>query len=605
MAAKSTLKVIFTGEDKLSGVTKKITGALGGLKERAIKLTKRLAALGAAGTAALVGISIKAIQLAADADEMKAKFDVVFGNLGGRVLKEIQAFSDATGLSRYELQGMTADIGDLLVPLGFTREEAAGFSVDLVKLAADISAFNNMPMTDALNRLRGTLVGSHTNALAFGVVINENVLKQELLRMGMADLEGQELELAKVQARLNLLFRGTADAQGIAAAEADGFSGKIKALQGAFRDWMTELGERLMPVAEPFLDWAQQVIREYGPQLIEFVGEWADKIADFLQRADWTAWLEGIKRLLSGDFIGAWESFVEGVSELMRELGVSDAKVQAWQSMNTNLYEMGQALAEGDWIGAWQEFVQAVSDFMFLMGASEDRIEAWQNFNLHLFNIKTMVEDGDWIGAFKEIGPAIEDLGRAIGISEENLGKFKLALATIGILIAAPRLAGGLSLITGIASLAGKIAGLAASFSVLAVPLGAAVGLLAAMNTEAEILGTTLEERFKWLSNISEGIFGEAFPGAPGGQWSPEAIMSREAPGSVWDFNMGGIPAPVIEQQNQVLQAILDFLSGNAGVQAGRDLLDTTGNTYNIYTSQVTVPDNVEAEEAFLGGVGP
>ena len=33
MTAKSTLKVIFTGEDKLSGVTKKITGALGGLKD--------------------------------------------------------------------------------------------------------------------------------------------------------------------------------------------------------------------------------------------------------------------------------------------------------------------------------------------------------------------------------------------------------------------------------------------------------------------------------------------------------------------------------------------------------------------------------------------
>ena len=31
-----------------------------------------------------------------------------------------------------------------------------------------------MPMDEALRRLQGTLIGSHENALAFGVVINEN-----------------------------------------------------------------------------------------------------------------------------------------------------------------------------------------------------------------------------------------------------------------------------------------------------------------------------------------------------------------------------------------------------------------------------------------------
>lgn len=583
MTAKSTLKVIFTGEDKLSGVTKKITGALGGLKDRAIKLTKRLAALGAAGTAALVGISIKAIALAADADEMQAKFDVVFGNLGGRVLKEVEAFSAATGLSRFELQGMTADIGDLLVPLGFTREEAAGLSVDLVKLAADLSAFNNMPMDDALRRLRGTLVGSHQNALEFGVVINENVLKQELLRMGMADLEGQELELAKVQARLNLLFQGTADAQGIAAAEADGFSGKIKALQGAFRDWMTELGERLMPVAEPFLDWAQQVIREYGPGVIDFVEKWANKIADFLQRADWSSWLEGIKRLLDGDFIGAWESFVEGVSDLMRELGASDAKVEAWQRMNTNLYEMGQALTDGDWIGAWREFVQATSDFMLLMGVSEDRIEAWQNFNLHLFNIKEMIEDGDWIGAFKEIGPAVEDLGRAIGISEENLDKFKLALAAIGGLILLPKIASGISLLAGIATLASKVGTLGTAILGAAPALFVLAAGFAAINYELKLLGSNWEELGTTVRQL--GFIGKT------------AVEHPEA------FEMG-----VLSWLNQTAVHLGLASSIPSGAPGSPEQAGATNNTtvnYNIYTSQFSIPDNVAVEEAFLGGVGP
>ena len=216
--------------------------------------------LSTAITLPLLGIGGAAVKAASDVEEMQAKFDTVFKTVGREVTKELDAFARASGRSSYQLRGMAATMGDLFKPMGYTEEQAGELSIQVAKLAVDLGSFNNMPMNEALERLRGTLVGSHENALAFAVTINEASLKQELMRMGADKLRGAQLNQAKVQARLNLLMKGTTDAQGDAIRTSGSFANQFIRLKNATQDLGVQMGEILLPYATSLVQRLQSMV---------------------------------------------------------------------------------------------------------------------------------------------------------------------------------------------------------------------------------------------------------------------------------------------------------------------------------------------------------
>lgn len=255
-----------------------------GLQKMAGALTPLKAAGGVAagGLAVLGGATIaaggKLISLGSEAEEMQGKFNVVFGNTAGQVTKDLDQFGNAVGRSKYDLMGMASTMGDTLKPLGFTGTALDDTTVSLVKLATDLSSFNNMPMDEAVQRLQGTLIGSHENALAFGSVINENTLKQELAAMGADNLTGKQLEQAKVQARINLLMKDTTDAQGDAERTAGSWANQTRALKAQLSESATAMGSELLPVVTPFLQEAVRMATDIMPAAVEIFGRFADDL---------------------------------------------------------------------------------------------------------------------------------------------------------------------------------------------------------------------------------------------------------------------------------------------------------------------------------------
>lgn len=216
--------------------------------------------LSTAVTLPILGIAGAAVKAASDVEEMQSKFNTVFKTVGGDVTKQLDAFAKASGRSRYQLREMAGSLGDLFKPMGYTEKQAGVLSVQVAKLAVDLGSFNNMPMDEALARLRGTLIGSHENALAFNVVINEASLKQELMRMGADKLTGAQLNQAKVQARLNLLIAGTTDAQGDAIRTSDSFANQFVRLKNTTRDLGVSIGEMLLPYANQLVGRLQGMV---------------------------------------------------------------------------------------------------------------------------------------------------------------------------------------------------------------------------------------------------------------------------------------------------------------------------------------------------------
>lgn len=207
------------------------------------------------------------VSVASAAEEMRGKSSVVFGQFIGEFRNFANELAKDTGRSRVELEAMGASIQDLFVPLGFSREAATGLSKELTKLAVDVGSFNDVADPEVMRAFQSALVGNHEAVRRFGVIISEATLKQELLRMGITKNSNEVDNATKVQARLNLLIAGTADAQGDAIRTADSFANRSRALQSAIKDLSVEVGATLLPSLG---DLFNEITKNVVPALREF-----------------------------------------------------------------------------------------------------------------------------------------------------------------------------------------------------------------------------------------------------------------------------------------------------------------------------------------------
>ena len=258
---------------------KGIAGSLG--KLTGIGLAAGAAAVG--GVALLTGAILKLgsglSTMGADAEEMEAKFDVVFGEGAPAAKDALDEFGDTVGRNKFALMEMASTIQDTFVPMGFARDEAAGLAIDMTKLAVDVGSFNNELAPDVLDAFQSAIVGNHETVRQFGIVITQAALDTELLSMGVAGGIKEATEMEKVQARLNLIIAGTADAQGDATATAGSWTNSMLGVKEAVAEGATEMGlmlnEALLPLLQEFGPWVKDLI----PKAVEIFGEFADKLS--------------------------------------------------------------------------------------------------------------------------------------------------------------------------------------------------------------------------------------------------------------------------------------------------------------------------------------
>ena len=398
----------------LDGMAQGVGKSFGGL-QNVIGGAFKVAAVGAGvGIAALGAGLVKAVAAGSDVEEMMGKFNVVFANTGAMVTEQLDDFAGAVGRNKFELREMAATFGDTLKPMGFTEDAAAGLAVDLSKLATDLGSFNNMPMDEALRRLQGTLIGSHENALAFGVVINENTLKAEMLTQGWSDLTGAELEAAKVQARINLLMKGTTDAQGDAARTSGSWANVMRRLQSTLQETAAEIGTKLLPVITPLLSRLADMASVYGPQVIDVFKQFLDGVVFVTQAIiDWdTANLP---------LLGTLQTIYEQVSNVIGPIAEAISSFVGWEDV---LIALGIVIASVVLPFLWGLVVAAapiVAVAAALIGAVALVRTAWENDWGGIRDLVGGVVDSV-LGAYQGFMDGTLTLPQAIGSAFAGIG---------------------------------------------------------------------------------------------------------------------------------------------------------------------------------------
>lgn len=202
-----------------------------------------LAAVGAGlGTAGLVSFLSDAATAASDLNETISKTGQVFGSASGQVTAFADEMADQFGAVKQVTLDAASMFGLIAQGAGMTAGEAANLSIRLVRLADDASSFFNVPLDAALEKIRAGLVGESEPLRAFGVMLSETAVQQQAFSMGLASTTKDLTEQEKVLARVELITRGLAKAQGDHARTMDGYANQIRKLSGEWQNFKAEIG---------------------------------------------------------------------------------------------------------------------------------------------------------------------------------------------------------------------------------------------------------------------------------------------------------------------------------------------------------------------------
>ena len=265
MAVSFLGKLLVKIEGDNSDLDKSIKGSEGSVK----KFSKLAVAAYAVVGVAIIAVGKKFSKLAAQAEEIESKFNVVFGKTAREIRDWATTYSDSVGRSTTDTLGFLGAIGDLLKPLGFAKEDVDNMSKTVVQLANDLGSFNDMPTADVMRDIEAALTGSFEVTKKYGVVLNETVIKQEAFNRGLFDGKGVVDAQVKAQIALELIMKGTADAQGDLLRTQDSNTNVMIRLESATKDLGIVLGQTLNEGVTP-------MAKATGTLVIRFT-EWLKK----------------------------------------------------------------------------------------------------------------------------------------------------------------------------------------------------------------------------------------------------------------------------------------------------------------------------------------
>ncbi len=184
MAGPSILVRFLADTKELKKAADETSGHMGKIQSGALKTAGAIG--GAFAALKVIEFGKDAVGAASDLNESISKVGVVFGSSAKSVQDFAKTAATSMGMSQQAALEATATYGNLAVSLGLSKPVAATMSTSLVKLAGDLSSFNNVPIEDSLEALKSGMVGEVEPLRRFGVSLSAVQVQAEALRLGLA-----------------------------------------------------------------------------------------------------------------------------------------------------------------------------------------------------------------------------------------------------------------------------------------------------------------------------------------------------------------------------------------------------------------------------------
>lgn len=343
---------------KMSGGVKAGVGKMGGMLKAGI--VGIAAGAGVAGAAELWG----KITDASNLEQSKGGVEAIFKGQAEGILAASKQAATGLGLTENSYNELATRLGAGLKNKGI--KEFAGQTEDLIGLGADLSAMFGGTTTEAVEAISSLMRGESDPIEKYGVAINETAIKAELAAKGQDKLTGSALEQAKAQARLNILFRQTKDAQGAFNRESDTMAGKQARAAAQWENFTTKVAGLFLPAITSGFGWLSEtaipavegffnVLQGGGggegrPQWLKDIGGWASQF---------TPQVEGIKSAFTGLWATAEPIFKQ----------IYDAVMVKWTELQPTVTAIWEGIQRtiADVMTVVQKVVEGVTGFISMV----------------------------------------------------------------------------------------------------------------------------------------------------------------------------------------------------------------------------------------------
>ena len=289
-----------------------------------------------AGAAIAAGIAAKglvtAIGKASDLAETQSKVNVVFGKGAPAIQQWAAGAATALGQSNQTALDGAATFALYGKAAGKTGADLVKFSTSMATLASDVGSFNNADPAQVIADFGSAMRGEFDPIEKYGVLLNETVVKNEALKLGLiktttAALTPQQRVLAVQSA----ILKQTGDAQGDFARTSTGLANQQRILKANFENVSASIGQSLLPVATKFvtvlntklIPVIQELWRVHGPKITDWLTHASERFGELIDKVS-SGGFAGIKEQVGGlgdslnkvDWRELWGSIVEAFKTL-------------------------------------------------------------------------------------------------------------------------------------------------------------------------------------------------------------------------------------------------------------------------------------------------
>ena len=257
MAKGPTIEVKFTGDTKglsnaagrvdreLEGVGKKVSGF-------AIGAGAAVTSMAISAVPQLIGFGKELFALGQASEVGAKKTATVFGDSAADVSAWADRVNESLGLSDEAVGTLATSMGDLLVPMGFSRAEAAELSMTTTEAAGALSAWSEgqYDASEVSAILTKAMLGEREGLKALGISISAAEVDERALAVARADGRDEITAQDKALATQALILEKSGDAQ---AAWTDGTMDAVKQqneLSAAIADAKEGLAKGLVPIVQ-------------------------------------------------------------------------------------------------------------------------------------------------------------------------------------------------------------------------------------------------------------------------------------------------------------------------------------------------------------------
>lgn len=224
------------------------------------------------GVEGITALGTKLFNTATSMEALEKKAKTVFGETLPQATAAAKEHAAAMGLTDAEYIRAAANIADLLVPMGFQRQEATNIATEMTNLSGALSEWTGgqQSATQVAETLQAAILGEREGLKALGISISEEDVKARLAQKGLAGLTGEMLQQAKAAATLELVMEKSADAQAAYADGAGSIQRQTAEMTARFNTIVERLSTALIPVFSRLLEYALPIVDTFG-DIIEAV----------------------------------------------------------------------------------------------------------------------------------------------------------------------------------------------------------------------------------------------------------------------------------------------------------------------------------------------